>query len=123
MAAANGVRSVWVGQNGLLSTPAVSAVIRERVGKDVSNLASTIYILLYVLLRRRTSPHPPSFIFKYCLLAVRNRLRTTKIMNLYMYYIKSGNQGIRSIYTDSKSQSRWSQRGIHKLCNFLVFLF
>ncbi|KAL0296607.1 UNVERIFIED_CONTAM: Phosphoglucomutase, cytoplasmic [Sesamum radiatum] len=32
MAAANGVRRIWVGQNGLLSTPAVSAVIRERVG-------------------------------------------------------------------------------------------
>jgi hypothetical protein len=40
MAAANGVRRVWVGQNGLLSTPAVSAVIRERVGVDVSFLAS-----------------------------------------------------------------------------------
>ncbi|XP_068662283.1 phosphoglucomutase, cytoplasmic 2 isoform X2 [Aristolochia californica] len=36
MAAANGVRRVWVGQNGLLSTPAVSAVIRERVGADGS---------------------------------------------------------------------------------------
>ena len=36
MAAANGVRRIWVGQNGLLSTPAVSAVIRERVGADVS---------------------------------------------------------------------------------------
>ncbi|TXG57170.1 hypothetical protein EZV62_018483 [Acer yangbiense] len=34
MAAANGVRRIWVGQNGLLSTPAVSAVIRERVGVD-----------------------------------------------------------------------------------------
>ncbi|XWS22858.1 hypothetical protein CRYUN_Cryun29cG0072100 [Craigia yunnanensis] len=34
MSAANGVRCVWVGQNGLLSTPAVSAVIRERVGVD-----------------------------------------------------------------------------------------
>lgn len=38
MAAANGVRRVWVGQNGLLSTPAVSAVIRERVGADVSHV-------------------------------------------------------------------------------------
>lgn len=37
MAAANGVRRIWVGQNGLLSTPAVSAVIRERVAADVSN--------------------------------------------------------------------------------------
>lgn len=36
MSAASGVRRVWVGQNGLLSTPAVSAVIRERVGTDVS---------------------------------------------------------------------------------------
>ncbi|KAF5748034.1 phosphoglucomutase cytoplasmic [Tripterygium wilfordii] len=36
MAAANGVRRVWIGQNGLLSTPAVSAVIRERVGVDGS---------------------------------------------------------------------------------------
>ncbi|CAN1311608.1 Phosphoglucomutase, cytoplasmic [Linum perenne] len=36
MAAANGVRRIWVGQNGLLSTPALSAVIRERVGKDGS---------------------------------------------------------------------------------------
>lgn len=40
MAAANGVRRVWVGQNGLLSTPAVSAVIRERVAVDVSFIAS-----------------------------------------------------------------------------------
>lgn len=38
MAAANGVRRIWVGQNGLLSTPAVSAVIRERVGVDVSGI-------------------------------------------------------------------------------------
>ena len=36
MAAANGVKSVWVGQNGLLSTPAVSAVVRDRVGAVVS---------------------------------------------------------------------------------------
>ncbi|KAF5945597.1 hypothetical protein HYC85_015825 [Camellia sinensis] len=36
MSAANGVRRVWVGQNGLLSTPAVSAVVRERVGADGS---------------------------------------------------------------------------------------
>jgi phosphoglucomutase len=30
MGVANGVKRFWVGQNGLLSTPAVSAVIRER---------------------------------------------------------------------------------------------
>lgn len=30
MAAANGVRRMWVGKDGLLSTPAVSAIIRER---------------------------------------------------------------------------------------------
>ncbi|CAH1415358.1 unnamed protein product [Lactuca virosa] len=34
MTAANGARRIWVGQNGLLSTPAVSAVVRERVGVD-----------------------------------------------------------------------------------------
>ncbi|XP_059448896.1 phosphoglucomutase, cytoplasmic [Corylus avellana] len=44
MAAANGVRRVWVGQNGLLSTPAVSAVIRDRVGVDGSR-ASGAFIL------------------------------------------------------------------------------
>jgi phosphoglucomutase len=30
MAVANGVTRIWVGENGLLSTPAVSAIIRER---------------------------------------------------------------------------------------------
>ncbi|KAK9705298.1 hypothetical protein RND81_07G046100 [Saponaria officinalis] len=44
MSAANGVKRIWVGQNGLLSTPAVSAVIRERVGKDGSK-ASGAFIL------------------------------------------------------------------------------
>ncbi|KAF8404036.1 hypothetical protein HHK36_008912 [Tetracentron sinense] len=44
MGAANGVRRVWVGQNGLLSTPAVSAIIRERVGADGSK-ASGAFIL------------------------------------------------------------------------------
>ncbi|XP_050373685.1 phosphoglucomutase, cytoplasmic [Argentina anserina] len=44
MAAGNGVKSVWVGQNGLLSTPAVSAVVRERVGVDGSK-ASGAFIL------------------------------------------------------------------------------
>lgn len=34
IAAANGVRRIWVGQNGLLSTPAVSCIIRNRVGAD-----------------------------------------------------------------------------------------
>jgi len=44
MAAANGVRRVWVGQNGLLSTPAVSAVIRNRIGAD-GEKASGSFIL------------------------------------------------------------------------------
>uniref|UniRef100_A0A2P2M4B3 phosphoglucomutase (alpha-D-glucose-1,6-bisphosphate-dependent) n=1 Tax=Rhizophora mucronata TaxID=61149 RepID=A0A2P2M4B3_RHIMU len=44
MAAANGARRVWVGQNGLLSTPAVSAVIRGRVGADGSK-ATGAFIL------------------------------------------------------------------------------
>ncbi|KAJ4960722.1 hypothetical protein NE237_020632 [Protea cynaroides] len=44
MSAANGVRQVWIGQNGLLSTPAVSAVIRERVGADGSK-ATGAFIL------------------------------------------------------------------------------
>ncbi|KAG5236779.1 hypothetical protein OIU77_014264 [Salix suchowensis] len=44
MAAGSGVRRVWVGQNGLLSTPAVSAVIRERVGVDGSR-ATGAFIL------------------------------------------------------------------------------
>ncbi|KAI3744373.1 hypothetical protein L1987_57452 [Smallanthus sonchifolius] len=44
MAAANGVRRVWVGQDGLLSTPAVSAVVRERVGADGSK-ANGAFIL------------------------------------------------------------------------------
>lgn len=30
MAVANGVKSIWVGENGLMSTPAVSATIREK---------------------------------------------------------------------------------------------
>nr|KAJ0190765.1 hypothetical protein LSAT_V11C800423110 [Lactuca sativa] len=36
MAAANGARHIWVGQNGLLSTPVVSTVICEIVVADVS---------------------------------------------------------------------------------------
>jgi len=47
MAAANGVRRVWVGQNSLLSTPAVSAIIRERVGADVRYLPLNSYYLLF----------------------------------------------------------------------------
>lgn len=35
IAAANGVGHVWIGEKGLLSTPAVSAVIRNRVGAGV----------------------------------------------------------------------------------------
>ena len=34
IAAANGVGKVWVGQGGLLSTPAVSAIVRERNGGE-----------------------------------------------------------------------------------------
>jgi phosphoglucomutase len=34
IAAANGVKRVWVGQDGLLSTPAVSGIIRNRVGPN-----------------------------------------------------------------------------------------
>eukprot|EP00270_Netrium_digitus_P009834 TRINITY_DN3014_c0_g1_i2.p1 TRINITY_DN3014_c0_g1~~TRINITY_DN3014_c0_g1_i2.p1 ORF type:complete len:586 (+),score=191.25 TRINITY_DN3014_c0_g1_i2:99-1856(+) len=34
LSAGNGVRRLWVGQNSLLSTPAVSAVIRERTGQQ-----------------------------------------------------------------------------------------
>ncbi len=34
MAAANGVGKVWIGKGGLLSTPAVSAVIRNRHGGE-----------------------------------------------------------------------------------------
>ncbi|KAF7137818.1 hypothetical protein RHSIM_Rhsim07G0137400 [Rhododendron simsii] len=34
MAAAKGVRRIWVGQNGLLSTPAASVVVHERVRHD-----------------------------------------------------------------------------------------
>lgn len=33
LAAGNGVRRCWVGLNGLISTPAVSAIIRDRVGQ------------------------------------------------------------------------------------------
>ncbi|KHN16552.1 Phosphoglucomutase, cytoplasmic [Glycine soja] len=44
MSAANGVRRVWIGQNGLLSTPAVSAVIREKLGADGSR-ATGAFIL------------------------------------------------------------------------------
>jgi len=34
LAAGNGVRRCWVGLNGLMSTPAVSAIIRDRVGQS-----------------------------------------------------------------------------------------
>ncbi|XP_073280307.1 phosphoglucomutase, cytoplasmic-like [Primulina huaijiensis] len=44
MAAAIGVRRIWLGQNGLLSTPAVSCVVRQRVGHDGSK-ATGAFIL------------------------------------------------------------------------------
>ncbi|CAH9146403.1 unnamed protein product [Cuscuta epithymum] len=44
MSAANGVRRIWVGLNGLMSTPAVSGVIRERVAADGSK-ANGAFIL------------------------------------------------------------------------------
>ena len=44
MAAANGVRRVWVGLNGLMATPAVSAIVRERVGADVSFSVLKFYL-------------------------------------------------------------------------------
>ncbi|XP_024519277.1 phosphoglucomutase, cytoplasmic 2 isoform X1 [Selaginella moellendorffii] len=44
IAAANGVRRIWIGQNGLLSTPAVSAIIRNRVGQE-GEKASGAFIL------------------------------------------------------------------------------
>ncbi|KAJ9563575.1 hypothetical protein OSB04_008735 [Centaurea solstitialis] len=44
MAAANGVRRVWVGLNSLMATPAVSAIVRERVGADGSK-ANGAFIL------------------------------------------------------------------------------
>jgi phosphoglucomutase len=50
MAAANGVRRVWVGQNSLMSTPAVSCVIRDRVGADVSFISDIRDILLAFML-------------------------------------------------------------------------
>ena len=34
MAAANGVGKIWIGKDGLMSTPAVSAVIRNRHGGE-----------------------------------------------------------------------------------------
>lgn len=66
IAAANGVAQVWVGQDGLLSTPAVSGIIRDRVGskvrslfvnlvlcKPLSSLVSFLCHLLQVPVRRQ----------------------------------------------------------------------
>nr|GEW23758.1 probable sulfate transporter 3.4 [Tanacetum cinerariifolium] len=45
ISAVNGVKSIWVGQNGLLSTPDVSTVMHERVGADV-------YVLIIIMVER-----------------------------------------------------------------------
>lgn len=44
MSAANGVSRVWVGLNGLMSTPAVSCVIRDRVGHDGSKSSGSFIL-------------------------------------------------------------------------------
>lgn len=44
MALSNGVQSLWVGKNGLMSTPAVSAVLRKRIGANGAK-ASGAFIL------------------------------------------------------------------------------
>ena len=71
MAAANGVRRIWVGQNGLLSTPAVSAVIRERVGVDVSDIFNNLHLfsLTYLYLSSKF----PRFLDAY-ILEMANKL-------------------------------------------------
>ncbi|KAK7313713.1 hypothetical protein VNO77_38908 [Canavalia gladiata] len=47
MAAGNGVRRIWVGLNGLLSTRAISGVIRERVGADGAKATEGITDKIY----------------------------------------------------------------------------
>lgn len=75
MAAANGIRRVWVGQNGLLSTPAVSAVIRERVGHDVSSLFLCGGIQLY---NSFICNHNAAILSRYAVLS--NKMRTQSII-------------------------------------------
>ncbi|WMV25136.1 hypothetical protein MTR67_018521, partial [Solanum verrucosum] len=70
MAAANGVRRVWIGQNGLLSTPAVSAVVRERVGADEKE---------YDLVAPSIQSYPIFSDFDHCP-AVRSRFPSTSTL-------------------------------------------
>lgn len=49
IAAANGVKRVWVGQDGLLSTPAVSGIIRDRVGPNVRTWKFEVHFLFQFL--------------------------------------------------------------------------
>ena len=73
MAAANGVGKIWIGRDGLMSTPAVSAVIRNRHGGE----AYGGFIL--------TASHNPGgpdedFGVKYVLIAIPTTVVHAKIL-------------------------------------------